>query len=170
MARTTLIYPKIPGSNAAPLAQCIAFEKYDGTNLHWAWDCELGWHAFGTRRDRFDLDAYGIKEFAGAHPELESAARLFRQSLEGPLTAVLRDQNCFNSSQIVAFTEFLGASSFAGRHREAEEKRLVLFDIQTEQGMLAPDLFVEHLDALPIARTVYRGRLTGKFATDVREG
>ncbi|MCA9176877.1 MAG: hypothetical protein KDB14_20455, partial [Planctomycetales bacterium] len=42
--------------------------------------------------------------------------------------------------------------------------------IQTEQGMLAPDLFVEHLDALPIARTVYRGRLTGKFATDVREG
>src|SRR3712207_8134788 len=34
---------------------CIAFEKVDGTNLHWDWDREFGWHAFGTRRDDFNL-------------------------------------------------------------------------------------------------------------------
>jgi hypothetical protein len=48
--------------------QCIAFEKYDGTNLHWVWEIELGWYAFGTRRRRFDLDEMGMAEFNAAHP------------------------------------------------------------------------------------------------------
>ena len=29
-----LYYPKIPGSRNCPDGRCIAFEKYDGTNLH----------------------------------------------------------------------------------------------------------------------------------------
>lgn len=33
MARTKLVYPKMPGSDAAPLERCIAFDKYDGSNL-----------------------------------------------------------------------------------------------------------------------------------------
>jgi hypothetical protein len=28
----------------------VAFEKYDGTNLHRDWDRDFGWHSFGTRR------------------------------------------------------------------------------------------------------------------------
>ena len=55
MARIKLAYPKIPGSKNSPFKRCIAFEKYDGTNLHWVWEYELGWYGFGTRRDRFDL-------------------------------------------------------------------------------------------------------------------
>jgi hypothetical protein len=35
MARVKLAYPKIPGSKDSPLATCIVFEKYDGTNFHW---------------------------------------------------------------------------------------------------------------------------------------
>jgi hypothetical protein len=33
-----LYYPKIPGSRNWPGGRCVAFEKYDGTNLHWDWD------------------------------------------------------------------------------------------------------------------------------------
>lgn len=42
-----LYYPKIPGSRSALLTPCIAFEKLDGTNLHWDWHRDFGWHAFG---------------------------------------------------------------------------------------------------------------------------
>jgi hypothetical protein len=43
-----LYYPKIPDSKDCPLEQCIAFEKYDGTNLHWTWNGV--WTGFGPRR------------------------------------------------------------------------------------------------------------------------
>ena len=45
-----------------------------------------------------------------------------------------------------------------------------MFDLQTSAGFLPPDQFVSEYADLPIARVVYRGKLTGKFATDVREG
>ncbi|MFI4849099.1 MAG: hypothetical protein ACIAZJ_08390 [Gimesia chilikensis] len=77
MPRIKLAYPKIPDSRAAPLEKCIAFEKYDGTNLHWVWEPELGWYAFGTRRNRFDLDDRGIAAFTEDHPELAQAPALF---------------------------------------------------------------------------------------------
>ena len=41
-----LVYPKMPGSGEAPLSSFYAFEKYDGTNIHWVWDATLGWYAF----------------------------------------------------------------------------------------------------------------------------
>lgn len=170
VARTNLVYPKMSGSGAAPFERCIAFEKYDGTNLHWVWDPELGWYAFGTRRDRFDLDDAGIADFAAAHVGLGSAPLIFREILADPLTAVLKSHGFYESTEIIAFTEFLGSNSFAGRHHDLEDKRLVLFDIQVAAGFLAPDLFVDHLASLPVARVVYRGKLTGKFTTDVREG
>lgn len=170
MARTKLVYPKMPGSDAAPLERCIAFEKYDGTNLHWVWDTELGWYSFGTRRDRFDLDEKGIATFNSAHSGLEDAASFFLNSLAQPLAKLISKYSGFNSTEIIAFTEFFGPNSFSGRHRKSDPKQLVLFDIQIAAGFLAPDLFVEYFAELPIARVVYRGKLTGKFATDVREG
>lgn len=170
MARTELVYPKIPGSGAAPLERCVAFDKYDGTNLHWVWEPELGWYAFGTRRDRFDLDDDGIAKFNVAHPGLEEAAPLFLDSLADSLTTALEAQAFYDSSEIIAFTEFVGPNSFAGKHKTDEPKQLVLFDVQVAAGFLAPDVFVDHFSDLPIARVVYRGKLTGKFATDVREG
>lgn len=158
------------GSGDAPFARCIAFEKYDGTNLHWVWDRELGWYAFGTRRDRFDLDASGIAAFATAHAGLEHAAQLFLDSLSNALTEVLHELNYYHSNEIIAFTEFLGPNSFAGKHRETDEKHLVLFDIQTDSGFLPPETFVDDFESLPIARVVYRGKLTGRFTHEVREG
>ena len=170
MVRTELVYPKMPGSGAAPLERCIAFNKYDGTNLHWVWDSEIGWHAFGTRRNRFDLDAAGVAEFNAAHPGLEQAAPVFLESWAEELSSVLKAHENYGSTEISAFTEYVGVNSFAGQHKHDDPKRLVLFDIKVSSGFLAPDLFVDHFDHLPIARVVYRGKLTGKFTTDVREG
>lgn len=81
MSRIPLAYPKMPGSKDAPSGHCIAFEKYDGTNLHWVWKPEFGWYAFGVRRNRYDLDKLGIEEFNAAHPGLEKAVSLFQAQL-----------------------------------------------------------------------------------------
>ena len=160
----------MPGSGDAPLSHCVAFEKYDGTNLHWVWDADLGWYGFGTRRDRFDLDDSGIAAFAAAHVGLEDAPMIFLQELAEPLTDVLREHNYYDSTEIIAFSEFIGPNSFAGRHRDDDPKQLVLFDIETSAGFLHPETFIDHFSDLPIARVVYRGKLTGKFTHDVREG
>ena len=48
-------YPEISGSNKAPIgAQCLAFVKYDGSNLRWEWSPKKGWYKFGTRTRLFD--------------------------------------------------------------------------------------------------------------------
>ncbi|MFN8608096.1 MAG: hypothetical protein U0931_11235 [Vulcanimicrobiota bacterium] len=49
----------------------------DGTNLHWDFDHDFGFHAFGTRRDSFNLLEGGIAAFYSAHPNLTGAASLF---------------------------------------------------------------------------------------------
>jgi hypothetical protein len=170
MAAIPLIYPKIPGSKSAPSGRCIAFEKYDGTNLHWVWHREYGWTDFGTRRDSFALDRAGMADFASAHPGLEEAGPLFLHELAQRLEAIFRDNPRYPSSRIVAFTEFFGPNSFAGMHRQGDDKQLVLFDVQTDRGIVGPELFVADFAALPSAQVVYRGRLTGKFADDVRWG
>ena len=49
-----LHYPKIPSSSKpAPIGKCVAFEKLDGTNLHWCWDRDFGWHAFAGQTCSF---------------------------------------------------------------------------------------------------------------------
>src|ERR1700737_871249 len=102
-----LHYPKIPSSEGCPGGRCIAFEKYDGTNLHWDWDRDFGWHSFGTRRDSFDLPARGPRlrgipllgpaggeypsgrqRFDAAHPGLEEAVDVFWATIAAGFEAV----------------------------------------------------------------------------------
>jgi hypothetical protein len=170
MTRVTLAYPKIPGSKDSPLAKCVAFEKYDGTNLHWVRDEELGWYAFGTRRDRFDLDEQGIADFNAAHPGLAEAPNIFIEDLAKSLDEVIMANEQYQSKEITVFTEFFGAQSFAGMHKQEDPKQLILFDVQTDQGMVEPEQFVQDFSTVNIARVVYRGKLTGKFIEEVRQG
>jgi hypothetical protein len=167
-----LHYPKMPGSGAAPLERCIAFEKYDGTNFHWDWDRDFGWHAFGTRRDCFDLTPAGIAAFTAKHAHLHEAPALFLRALAGPLEAVLRENPIYaECAAINVFTEFLGPNSFAGLHRAEDPKELRLIDIEREPGgFVGPWRFVKDFVSLPIARVVHEGKLTGQFAEDVRRG
>jgi hypothetical protein len=167
-----LHYPKIPGSRDAPDDRCVAFEKYDGTNLHWDWDRDFGWHAFGTRRDEFNFTDAGEQQFALRHAHLKQCVSVFRDTLADELERIFREHPGYAGFQgLKAFTEFVGPNSFAGLHKEADPKELRLFDVWAEQfGMMGPVQFANDFDHLPIARVVYRGKLTGKFAEDVRVG
>ena len=170
MTRIQLAYPKIPDSKNCPHEQCIAFEKYDGTNLHWVWEVELGWYAFGTRRSRFDFDRMGIAEFNAAHPGLEEAPDIFKRDFCSQLESVFRENQDYHCAEITVFTEFFGANSFAGMHKQDDRKQLVLFDVETDRGMLPPERFIKDFRGLNIARVIYRGKLTGKFMDDIRSG
>jgi hypothetical protein len=170
MTRVPLVYPKMPGSKNSPLEKCIAFEKYDGTNLHWIWESDLGWYAFGTRRDRFYLCDRGIAEFNSAHPGLEEASDIFLKDFAKPLEDIFQTNQQYHCDEIIVFTEFLGTHSFAGMHKPDDAKRLVLFDVQTSRGMVHPEQFIQDFSSAIAARVVYRGKLTGKFCDDVRRG
>lgn len=167
-----LHYPKIPGSRDAPDGRCVAFEKYDGTNLHWDWDRDFGWHAFGTRRDEFNLTDAGVEQFAARHAHLRQCVAVFRATLADGLERVFRDHPEYAGFQsFKAFTEFLGPNSFAGLHKEGDPKELRLFDVRAEPlGLIGPRQFVADFGRLPVARVVYEGRLTGQFAENVRLG
>ena len=167
-----LHYPKMPGGRDAPDGRCVAFEKLDGTNLHWVWDRDFGWHAFGTRRDAFNLTDEGIAQFTAAHPNLGEAPAVFTASLAAGLADVFATHPEYQSVQAVtAFTEFLGPGSFAGRHRADEPKQTVLIDVRLgDFGFVGPDDFVSDFGHLSIPRVVYRGRLTGAFTEAVRAG
>ena len=167
-----LHYPKIPGSKDAPDGRCIAFDKLDGTNLHWSWERDFGWHAFETRRDEFQLTPSGQAEFAREHPGLEEAPVVFMKTLAESLDRVFRDHPDYREQAVFkVFTEFLGPNSFAGQHRPEDVKETVLIDLWADgHGFLSPTTFVKHFGEVPIPRVVYRGKLTGAFLEEVRKG
>jgi hypothetical protein len=167
-----LHYPKIPGSRNAPDGRCIAFEKYDGTNSHWEWDRDFGWHSFGTRRDVFNLTQEGIELFGKNHAHLRQAVDVFQTTSAEGIEKVFREHADYREFQnFKVFTEFLGAGSFAGLHKEDDPKELCLFDVLVEPtGLIGPEQFVASFGHLHAARVVYKGKLTRKFMEDVRSG
>ena len=111
-------YPSIEGSSKAPLGKpCIAFYKYDGSNLRWEWNPKKGWFKFGTRTQLFnETDAV----FGEAIP-------LFMKIGDEIVRRVKSvERQC---QRITAYTEFFGATSFAGTHTPGEPKELRLFDV-----------------------------------------
>ena len=167
-----LHYPKMPGSKNCPDGSCIAFEKYDGSNLHWAWDRDFGWHSFGTRRDAFNLTDQGINQFKERHAHLAQSVDVFQATLADPVGVIFRKNPRYSAFQACKiFTEFLGPQSFAGLHKTADPKELRLFDVWVNPaGMIGPEQFVADFGGLPIPRIVYKGKLTGRFTDDVRSG
>src|SRR5262245_39634163 len=128
-----LHYPKIPSAAGCPGGRCIAFEKIDGTNLHFDWDRDFGWHAFGTRRDEFNLDLPGIARFNEAHPELAGCDAVFLTGLADPLDRIFREHADYvERPRYTAFAEYAGPGSFAGQHRPGDARGLYLFDVRAE--------------------------------------
>ena len=155
-------YPSIPGSARAPLNKpCIAFYKYDGSNLRWEWTPKKGWDKFGTRRHLFD------------HTDLQfrQAIPIFMETMAEDLVYRTK-QIVRNPQRITAFTEFFGPNSFAGSHVESDPKELRLFDVYLfQKGMLPVKDFVRFYGDLPYAaEIVYEGPLNKKFIMDVQKG
>lgn len=170
--KVSLVYPKIPENKNVFLGQCIAFEKLDGTNMHWVWTPGVGWSAFGTRRTRFDLTDEGIAEFKKEHSELSEAPHIFQRAFKGIINNP--------PHEVILFTEFLGDNSFAGAHKAEDKKRLVLFDAMVNGKMLLPKQFLdsfstfnppeEYEDEFDLPAVIYSGKYTGQFTEDVRNG
>jgi len=170
--KVPLVYPKIPENSDKFLTKCVAFEKIDGTNMHWIWTPGVGWNCFGTRRTRFTLDDKGISEFKTTHPELEEAPHIFLRAF----------QPIVNNPphELILFTEFYGPNSFAGSHRAEDKKKLVLFDAMINGKLLSPSQFLdafstynppeEYEDEFDLPTLVYSGKYSGQFVEDVRKG
>src|SRR5260221_1763391 len=117
-------YPKIPfySQTDPPWPErnkpCVAFEKYDGTNLSWYWNRELGWVDSRTRR----------RSFGENDPDFGAAIKLFEQ-LKSRLETIFNTYPILKESDdIVIYTEFLGNDSFAGLHKPKDEKYLKIID------------------------------------------
>lgn len=161
-------YPKMPGPAGAKLDKCVAFEKLDGTNLFWEWHREFGWTDFGTRSASYRLDPGGVTEFNANHTGLEEAPELFA-TLGEQMHPILTAQPSIPTA--IAYTEFLGAKSFAGMHVPNDPKRLILFDVFIPgYGFVGPWRFLELFADVPTPKVVYQGKFSGKLTEDVRAG
>src|SRR5579864_3118200 len=117
-----LAYPKIPDTLHCPLKQCVAFEKYDGTNMHWDFKGHQ-FVSFGTRRDSFPFTEEGFKSFANAHPGLEGAPKV----LDPNVADFLFEYHSGMTATL--FTEYVGPNSFAGQHKPRDPMRHVIIDV-----------------------------------------
>ncbi len=158
-----IIYPSINGPAFAHLGSpCVAFEKYDGSNLRFFWDQKRGWHSSGTR----------YRWFKAATPTFGVAVELFQQQYaQGILDSLRRIKDYRGVTELVAFCEFFGPGTFSGLHQEDEPRQLVLFDLYLPgRGFVFPKEFVSHFGHLPIARVVYEGAFSRSFVEDVQDG
>lgn len=153
-------YPSILGPNKAPHLPCIAFFKYDGSNLRWEWSKKRGWHKFGTRHCLFNE----------THEVFGGAIDLFQKTYADGLEKTIRDSKEYrNAESATAFTIFFGENSFAGNHEVTDSKKLILFDVQIhKKGLLGPREFLKTFGHLEVAKVVYEGNLNPSFIDDVK--
>jgi hypothetical protein len=167
-------YPSILSGKDAPELQCLAFDKYDGSNLRFEWHRKRGWWQFGTRHRLFNEK----------DPEYGCAIGIFMKKYAEPLTKALVDNPAYRGrNEAIAYCEFFGPHSFAGWHTPERLKEigiiivnnepmdLVLFDVNIHKmGIVGPQEFVKVFGHLHTPAVVYEGPLTPQFRDDVRSG
>ena len=157
-------YPSIVGPTQAPRKPCIAFHKYDGSNLRFEWSPKRGWHKFGTRKRLFD---HTDETFGPAIP-------IFMDTLAEGIIKVIKDNKKWrNNPRITAYAEFVGPKSFAGLHDLEPDNpmELVLFDVWLHQfGLIGPRDFSQAFSDLRTPEVVYEGNLNAEFIEAVRRG
>lgn len=131
--------------------------KLDGSNIRCEWNRKKGWTLFGSR-----------KKIIGPENLLQKATDLVKRDFADSLAEISR-KNKFE--EIVAFFEFLGPNSFAGRHVHGDEFKVVLIDISVHRkGILHPQRFQELFGHLPSAPLLYQGVLTRELTDAVEHG
>ncbi|MFI5206217.1 MAG: hypothetical protein ACHQVK_04720 [Candidatus Paceibacterales bacterium] len=110
------------------------WSKLDGSMIRCEYSHKSGFYKFGSRKQLIDTST----------PILGEAIPLFMETLAEPLTKIARDNKWTN---IVAFCEFYGEKSLAGRHQENDPKSITCFDMSVyKYGMLLPKDFLRLLD------------------------
>ncbi|MDE1830395.1 MAG: hypothetical protein KGI25_08740 [Thaumarchaeota archaeon] len=141
---------------------CIAFYKYDGSNLRWEWSPKKGWYKYGTRNQLFDANATPYNQ----------AIPIFHDTMADDIVSKVMAREGRKVERIIAFTEFFGPSSFAGSHDEKEEKELILFDVSVyKKGFIPAKEFVKMFNQFPfMADVIYEGNMNKQFIEDVWSG
>lgn len=134
-----LAYPSIPRwqEGRGFGKPCIAFYKYDGSNIRFEWSPKRMWHKFGSRTQLLDR----------SHPILGESVDLFLDEYRD-MSKIIPEVVCEYYKQkverIVAFAEFWGANSFAGTHEPTDPKLLTLFDVSVyKKGFLPARTFMK---------------------------
>lgn len=159
-----LQYPSILGVKKIPLGNpCVAFYKYDGSNLRFEWSPKKGWNKYGSRTQMID----------SKHEVFGKGIELFHDTMGDIIVERLKSampKQFKNLERITAFAEFYGEDSFAGTHFAEDEKKLKLFDVFLfQKGFLSPDQFIELFGNYEFApEIVYRGNLNQEFIESVR--
>jgi len=167
-----LSYPSIEGSSKAPLGKpCIAFYKYDGSNLRFEWQRKgRQWMKYGTRTQLFNAST----------PTFGPAISVFHGTASEDMAAAIGDQVVTrvtkkypSMERIIAFCEWFGPKSFAGIHTdEAKDMELRLIDVSLyKKGFMPPREFVKTFGSMrECAQVIYEGNLNRTFIDDVRKG
>ena len=141
---------------------CVAFYKYDGSNLRFEWSAKRNWHKFGSRTQLIDE---GTEQYRGAIP-------YFMDNIAASIETIVLEEFGRGTRRIVAFAEYFGPSSFAGSHDPLEPKELMLFDVfvQDKDLLSAKDFLKLFKPHAWCAEVVYTGNMNQQFITAVREG
>jgi hypothetical protein len=154
-------YLEIQGPNKAPRQYCIAFDKYDGSNIRAEWTRKRGWDKFGSRKVLMDK----------SHP-LGDAIDIFLNTYGDDLEKIFKKDKLFRNCQnVTVFGEYFGPNSFAGWHDPDDEKEVVMFDVSIhKKGMMSPRDFVKMFGHLKIPKIIYEGNFNESFIQDVKDG
>lgn len=155
-------YPEIQGPRKAPREHCIAFYKYDGSNIRVEWTKKRKWFKFGSRKQLIDR----------THPFLADSIDIFLETYGDDLDNIFRtNRNFRNCQNVTVFVEYFGPNSFAGFHEPDDKKEVVLLDISVhKKGMIPPNEFVKMFGHLKIPEIIYEGKFNAQFIKDIEEG
>lgn len=158
-----LQYHSINSWRSAPIGKpCVAFYKYDGSNLRFEYSPKKGWNKYGTRKTMFDENT----------PLYNQAIELFNDNMGQVIVDTVNHAYGRKVERITAFTEFFGPSSFAGFHEHVEEKQLILLDVFVfKKGFIPPKQFVKLFNKhVWCAEVIYEGNMSREFIDAVRNG
>jgi len=160
-------YPKIPWyDKLVPDKPCIAFEKYDGTNLAWHYNRQNGFQDFYTRRRSFD----------NSDADFGNACQLF-SNYQAPLQKIYQNSYLNEYDDLVVYAEYFGPNSFGGFHDPKDQMQIVFLDLcflnssnSPLLDLISPFIFTKLFTGLPTPKVIYQGKITGKFTGDVKNG
>ncbi len=155
-------YPEIQGPRKAPREHCIAFYKYDGSNIRVEWTKKRGWFKFGSRKQLID----------DTHPFLGDAPGIFLETYGEDLEIIFKNNRIFrNCRNVTVFVEYFGPNSFAGQHDPDDKKEVVLLDVSIhKKGMLSANDFIKVFSEVKTPEIIYEGKFNAQFIQDVENG
>jgi len=153
-------YPSIEYWNKGLLgADCIAFDKLDGSSMRFEWNNKRGFYKFGTKNVMINNKDSQFGEGIGIFLDK------YGYDLENIFLSEYKKVINF-----VVFAEFFGENSFAGQHVDTDKKNIVIFDIsQYKRGLIDPYEFIDNFGHLDIPDIIYQGIYSKDFINNVKQ-